>query len=377
MQINRILQNNIAKDFYKGKVLVVYGARQVGKTTLVQNLLKDHSGQYYLCEERDVSDALNQGTSTALKSFFGNTNLVVLDEAQTVLDIGKKLKLLADNFPQLQIVVTGSSSFEISNLTKEPLTGRKFEYLLYPISILELLKHQSSIETKRLLSRYLEFGMYPEILYLSDFEAKRRLQELSSSYLFRDVFNFQQFKNPEVLDKLLKLLAFQIGSEVSFGKLSNQLNVSIETIERYINLLEQAFIIFRLSAFSRNKRNEITKTRKIYFYDLGIRNSLIQNFNPVDLRPDIGGLWENFLIVERRKYLEYNQIFVNSYFWRNYNQQEIDYIEEKDGILNCFEFKWSDKKKAKLPSAFESEYPNHTFKLVNQDNWLEFVTGEF
>jgi uncharacterized protein len=377
MFIQRKLQKIVENDLGKGKVIIIYGPRQVGKTTLVREVLKNYQGkaEYYSCEEGDVVEALSRNTSAGIKQFFGDRDLIILDEAQKIKDIGTKLKLLIDNYPQTQLLVTGSSSFELANQTKEPLTGRKFEYFLFPLSVWELQETFSNTELKRMLRSFLTFGSYPEIVPLPETEAKKRLKEISGSYLYKDIFSFQEIKNPEVLSKLVKLLALQTGQEVSFSELANKLDVNIQTIERYIRLLEEAFVIFRLPALSRNQRKEVSKTRKIYFYDLGVRNSLIDNFNNLDLRLDTGNLFENFVILERMKYLEYAQLYRSRYFWRTYSQKEIDYIEEYDGKLKGYEIKWNQNRKVKPPKLFLESYPNSTFEIVSPDNWLDFVSG--
>lgn len=375
MLFERTLQSLIESKLGQSKVIVIYGARQVGKTTLVQEIIQNYSGNadYYSCEEGYVREALSAETSVELKQFFGSPDLLVLDEAQKVLNIGTKLKLLVDNHPEMQILVTGSSSFELANRLKEPLTGRKFEYHLYPLSAQEISQKYKRHELQRLLERLLVFGSYPEVFNLSQKEAEIRLLELSSSYLFKDVFDFREIRNPETLHKLVRLLALQIGSEVSFGELANTLDITVETVERYIGLLEAAFVVFRLPAFSRNRRKEVGKSRKFYFVDLGIRNGLIKNFNPLDLRTDVGALWENFLVVERLKYLQTNQLFRNQYFWRTYQKQEIDYLEEYGGRLFAYEFKRNQSKLVRPPKTFMETYTEAVFETVNPKNWLDFV----
>lgn len=374
MLIKREIQEKIEKDLWKGKIVIIYGARQVGKTTLVNQVLKKYSekAEYYNCEESDVAEGLSAGTSTALKNFFGGKKLVVLDEAQKIRDIGIKLKLLVDNYPEMQIVATGSSSFELANIINEPLTGRFYSYQLYPFSLFELKQIYSEMEVNRLLERFLRLGLYPEVIKLGEQEAQKQISSIASNYLFKDIFTFQEVRNPEVLAKLAQMLALQLGNEVSLDELSNSLGVSIETVERYIILLERAFVIFRLPAFSRNLRTEIKKSRKIYFYDCGIRNALIRNFNSLDLRSDVGALWENFCITERIKTNQRKDLLSNQYFWRTYSQKEIDYIEERNGKLSAFEFKWN-KKKTKVPQEFLDAYKNAEFEIVSRENYLEFL----
>ena len=375
MLIKREIQGKIEKDLWKEKIIIVYGARQVGKTTLVNQILKNYSeeAEYYNCEESDVAEGLSAGTSTALKNFFGEKKLIILDEAQKIRDIGVKLKLLIDNYPEMQIIATGSSSFELANIINEPLTGRFYSYQLYPFSLFELKQIYSEMEINRLLERFLRIGLYPEITKLGEQEARKQISLIANNYLFKDIFTFQEVRNPEVLTKLTQMLALQLGNEVSLEELANSLGVSIETVERYIILLERAFVIFRLPAFSRNLRTEIKKNRKIYFYDCGIRNALIRNFNSLDLRSDVGALWENFCITERMKANQRKNLSPNQYFWRTYSQKEIDYLEEGDGKLSAFEFKWN-RKKMKVPKEFLDAYDNAEFKIISRDNYLEFLS---
>ena len=375
MLIKREIQEKIEKDLWKEKIVIVYGARQVGKTTLVNQILKKYPEEsgYYNCEEGDVAEGLSVETSTALKNFFGKKKLVILDEAQKIKNIGIKLKLLIDNYPEMQIIATGSSSFELANIVNEPLTGRFYSYQLYPFSLFELKQIYSEMEIKRLLERFLRLGLYPEITKLGEQEAQKQISLIANSYLFKDIFTFQEVRNPEVLTKLTQMLALQLGNEVSLEELANSLGVSIETVERYIILLERAFVIFRLPAFSRNLRTEIKKSRKIYFYDCGIRNALIRNFNSLELRSDVGALWENFCIAERIKSNQRKDLSPNQYFWRTYSQKEIDYLEDQDGRLSAFEFKWN-KKKTKVPKEFLDAYKNYEFEIVSRENYLEFLS---
>lgn len=375
MNITREFQKIIRNNLFKGQALILYGARQVGKTTILKEIINDYPDkvEYFNCEEGDVQRGLRQDTSTGLKNFLGNKPIIILDEAQKIAEIGSKLKLLVDTFPKMQIIATGSSSFDLSNHVREPLTGRKKEFLLYPISYTELVNYQGLQITRRELEKYLRFGMYPKSLKMDEKESTKYLSELSTDYLYRDIFNFQDVRSPQKIQDLLELLALQIGQEVSYSELATSLGLSIETIQRYIYLLEQAFVIFRLRAFSRNSRKEVTKTRKIYFYDLGIRNSLIKNHNPLKIRSDSGYLWENFCIVEKIKQDSYNQVSANYYFWRTTDQKEIDLIIEKDGNLNTFEFKTSPIKVVKLPKHFKENYGEVDFMTVSQENFEEFL----
>lgn len=373
MRIYRLLQRQIEANLFKRKVVVIYGARQVGKTTLVKELLKKYpeDSAYFNCDEPDIRDSLTNITSTQIKQIFGNKKIVAIDEAQRIENIGLTLKLAVDNFPEIQIIATGSSSFELSNSIIEPLTGRKIELYLYPIAIEELLQSESSIEVNRLLENRIIYGMYPEIIQ-NQISQYNTLLELTRSYLYKDILQYQSIKNPNILDGLLQALALQIGNEVSYNELAILLQIDKKTVERYIDLLEKAFIIFRLNPLSRNQRHEISSKRKIYFYDTGIRNMVIKNLNSLNLRQDKGALWENFIVAERKKYLEYHNKNPRSYFWRTYEQQEIDYLEEENGILNAFEIKWSETKWNK-PSAFKQSYPETNSLLINNSNYLDFL----
>ncbi|MEK7213097.1 MAG: ATP-binding protein [Patescibacteria group bacterium] len=373
MTIKRSIQDAIEKGLFKGKIAIIYGARQVGKTTMVKEIQKKYAenSSYFNCDEPDIRDALTNKTSTEIKAFIGRKRLVIIDEAQRVENIGLTLKLIADNFKDIQIIATGSSSFDLSNKIAEPLTGRKNEYYLYPFSLEELRKTYSGLEIDRLLERRMIYGMYPEITRDGE-DSEKKLKSLAFSYAYKDVLQYQHIKNPEVLEKLLKALALQIGCEVSYNELASLVGVSKQTVENYVQLLEKAFIIFRLGPFSRNLRNELKKLRKIYFYDTGIRNALINNFNPFDLRTDVGNLWENFMISERIKYNNSRGLDANMYFWRTTQKQEIDYVEEKGNVLSAFEFKWK-KDSFKKPKIFLDAYPGSAIELVNKGSYKKFI----
>lgn len=371
--IRRTIQEKIEKNLFKGKVVIVYGARQVGKTTLIKEMQKkDAQGSvYFNCDEPDIRGKLTEATSTELKAFLGNKKLVFLDEAQRVKNIGLTLKLLVDNFPKTQIIATGSSSFDLSNENVEPLTGRKYEFYLYPFSLEELKEVYTNLEIKRILERRILLGMYPEAVQ-KESEAEKIVKEISRSYLYKDILQHQQIKSPEVLEKLLEALALQIGNEVSYNELANLLAIDKKTVSRYIQLLEKAFVIFRLKPYSRNLRKELTKLRKIYFFDTGVRNALINNLNPFRLRQDVGSLWENFLISERIKANSNYGVEKRIYFWRTHQQQEVDYLEEAEGKLLGFEFKWSEAKLRK-PKAFLQAYPGSKLSLINKENYEKFL----
>ena len=373
--IKRKLTEKILQLFFKRKIIIIYGARQVGKTTLLKQL-EEKLNQKVLWlngDEPDIRDALSNASSTQIKLVIGNNKVVFIDEAQRIKNIGLTLKLIIDNFPDIQVVATGSSAFELADEIKEPLTGRKFEFFLYPLSIEEIIEKIGFLETKRHLNFILKFGLYPEIFTTPEM-AKDLLLSLSDSYLYKDILINEGIKKPYLLTKILQALALQIGSEVSFTEIAQLVGTDKNTVEKYINLLEKTFVIFRLNALSKNLRNEIKKGKKFFFWDIGIRNALISNFNEPNLRPDIGGLWENFVITERIKYLSNNGIHANFYFWRSSaTQKEIDFIEEVDGKLRVFEIKWT-KKKAKLPLAFKKNYEIAEFTTISKENFWEFVS---
>ncbi len=373
MIITRHIQKNLEEALFKGKIVVLYGARQVGKTTLVKKIIEKYENDslYLNCDEPDIREALTNKTSTELKSFIGSRRLVVIDEAQRIKNIGLTLKLFADNFPDTQIIATGSSSFELSGKISEPLTGRKIEFFLYTFSIEELGQIYSHLELDRLLEERLIYGMYPGVIFAGP-DREKLVRELATSYSYRDVLAYQDIRNPDLLEKLLQALALQIGSEVSYTELAQLLGVNKVTVANYIRILEQAYIIFQVGPFSRNIRNELKKKRKIYFYDLGLRNALINNLNPVFLRQDVGALWENFMVTERVKRNNNLGITANIYFWRTTSGKEIDYVEDSGGRLSGYEFKWQ-KTNFTVPREFLSAYSESTVKLINRNNYLEFL----
>ncbi len=372
--IKRKLQKNITERFFKGKAIIITGARQVGKTTLLNMLTEgeQNNSVYLNCDEPDIRSLLTDATSTKLKSIVGSKKFVLIDEAQRVKNIGITLKLFVDQLKECQVIVTGSSALELSNEISEPLTGRKYEFNLYPFSWSELVDANGYIETNRLLEERILYGMYPEITQTTN-NKKELLKNLAESYLFKDVLAFKDLRKPELLEKLIKSLALQIGNQVSYHELSKSLKVDNETIARYIELLEKAFVIFRLSPYSRNLRSEITRMRKVYFFDTGIRNVLINNFNPLELRQDTGALWENFLISEKLKNNKNGNKDVNMYFWRTQQQQEIDYLEEYNNQLFAYEFKWSSKSKKIIPKTFLNAYPNSTAQFIDKENFNTFL----
>lgn len=371
--VERIIYKKIKTDLFKGKAIILTGPRQVGKTTLLKKIQTEYEDTLYLdCDEPDIRNYLEGSTSTALRDLIGNSKIVLVDEAQRVKNIGITLKLIIDQLKNVQLIASGSSSLELSNVLNEPLTGRKFEYFLFPLSIQELNQYHGLIEEKRLLHSRLIYGSYPDIVNNRQ-DAQRLLLSLTSGYLYKDVFNYQEIRKPELLPNLLEALARQVSQEVSYNELAQLLDSDPLTIKRYMDLLEKSFVIFRLRSFSRNLRNEIKKSRKIYFYDNGIRNALINNFQSVRTRTDIGALWENFLVSERSKSLSYQQIHANQYFWRTRQQQAIDYIEDIDGQLYAFEFKWNPKRKTRFSKTFTTNYSVKKTSLVNRDNYLPFL----
>lgn len=378
--IERDLKAVLDSKIGKGKVLLLIGPRQVGKTTLLKNILTSISSekkvQFWNCDESDVRQFLSEANSAKLKSFVGNSDFIVIDEAQRVKDIGLTIKLLHDSFPNVQLAVTGSSSLDLSNSINEPLTGRKFEYNLFPFSTNELVNHTSMLEEMRLLKNRLVYGFYPDVVN-NPGEEKEILTNIVNSYLYKDVFEFQDIRKSSVIEKLVQALALQVGSEVSFNELGNLLGIDTVTVQRYVDLLEKAYVIFHIRSFSRNVRNELKKSIKIYFYDNGVRNSVISNFSPVELRSDIGALWENFLISEKIKNNAYHNKHAKYYFWRTTQKQEIDFIEEVDQNLFAYEFKYNPKKvNSKCPVTFSNNYPNVPFEVITSENYMDFVVHE-
>lgn len=379
-EIERDLKVVLDSKIGKGKVLLLIGPRQVGKTTLLKNILTSISSekkvQFWNCDESDVRQFLSEANSAKLKSFVGNSDFIVIDEAQRVKDIGLTIKLLHDSFPNVQLAVTGSSSLDLSNSINEPLTGRKFEYNLFPFSTNELVNHTSMLEEMRLLKNRLVYGFYPDVVN-NPGEEKEILTNIVNSYLYKDVFEFQDIRKSSVIEKLVQALALQVGSEVSFNELGNLLGIDTVTVQRYVDLLEKSYVIFHIRSFSRNVRNELKKSIKIYFYDNGVRNSVISNFSPVELRSDIGALWENFLISERIKNNAYHNKHAKYYFWRTTQKQEIDFIEEVDQNLFAYEIKYNPKKvNSKCPVTFSNNYPNVPFDVITSENYMDFVVHE-
>ncbi|MDX9849903.1 MAG: ATP-binding protein [Anaerolineaceae bacterium] len=366
--------------FSPGKVLIIYGPRRTGKTTLVKYFLAKTSLKYLFISGDDIQmqHLLSSKDVQKILELVENYQLLVIDEAQQIPEVGSGLKILVDHKPDLQIIATGSSSFELSGQIGEPLTGRKRTLTLFPFAQCELSSQFNNYELKQKLENYLVFGTYPEVVIAETTKQKTQiLQELVNSYLLKDILAFDRIRNSRSLLNLLQLLAFQITSEVSYNELANKLSISINTVQRYLDLLEKTFVIFRLGGFSRNLRNEVTKTAKYYFFDNGIRNAIIQQHKPLALRNDQGQLWENFMMVERLKYRSYQEIYANMYFWRTYQSGEIDLIEDREGILHGYEIKWSENKdKITPPALWFDTYKNSTFTFITPKNYLEFVTTQ-
>jgi len=375
MKIDRAIKSTIINELNEGKkVIVLFGARQTGKTTLSNEILNEVDGKILTvnADESRYIEALSSRNLDTLKLLIDDADILFIDEAQQVPEIGINLKIIRDNLPNMKILVTGSSSLDLSDAIKEPLTGRVSTHELYPVSLLELREQFSVFDLQSRLEEFMVFGMYPELFqYPQSSKKEKYLRELASSYLFKDIFKISGIRHKRVISDLLKLLAFQAGSEVSLNELASNLKISQETVANYIDLLEQTFIIFRLGGFSRNLRKEISKRDKIYFWDTGVRNMLINNFNMLNLRTDIGSLWENFMVAERLKYLSYTENYAESYFWRTYTGAEIDYVEEKNGELFAWEIKYK-KARIKVPATWAENYGKN-FKVVTRDNFWEFV----
>lgn len=374
--IKRRLFDIITERLFKNKVILLFGPRQVGKTTLMKSIAEASKIPYLFLngDDADLREEFKNATSTKIKNYFGTYKLILIDEAQRIENIGLVLKIAFDNIPGIQIIASGSSSFELANQANEPLTGRKFEFHLYPFSYEELAADFGKIEEKRLLNNRLIYGSYPDIVNNPGTEIEL-LNTLTNSYLYKDLFSLEGLKKSSLFEKLAKALALQLGQEVSYHELGQLLGVDKNTIEKYIDMMEQAFIIFKLPALSRNARNEIKKGKKIYFYDNGIRNAIIGNFNNIELRTDKGALWENYLISERMKLYSYQRMYGFRYFWRTNQQQEIDYIEERDGLMHAYEFKWNNKKSAKIPLTFSKAYPEYRFELIDNTNYTDFISS--
>lgn len=371
----RTLQQIIIDRCFKHKAIILLGARQVGKTTLLKEIVKVQDGGvlFLNCDEPQTVSALTNRNLEDVKALIGGNRLVIIDEAQKVDNVGLTIKLIVDNMPDVQVIATGSSAFELRNRLNEPLTGRKYEYQMFPISTEEIYKTNGYIDVMKLLETRLIYGSYPDILNQQD-KPEMLLHTLTDSYLYKDVLASDNLRKPDLLDKLLRALAFQVGSEVSYNELAQIIGTDNKTVERYIDLLEKCFIIFRLNGLSRNLRNELKKAKKIYFYDNGVRNAVIQQFAPLDMRNDVGALWENYFISERMKFNHYSEHYCNKYFWRTKNQQEIDYVEEADGYMTAFEVKWNPKKAdLSFPKSFMEAYSVESANVITPENYIKFL----
>jgi len=376
--IKRALRPVMRGRLFKGKALLLFGPRQVGKTTLIEEMLDDTGDKwlYLNGDDADTRESLTNQSATRLRTIIGNYKLVFIEEAQRITNIGLTLKIITDQIKDVQVVATGSSAFELSNKVNEPLTGRKYEFMLYPLSFKEMTEHHGFLKEKGMLEHRMVYGYYPEIVSKPD-EEKELLKLLANSYLYKDLLVLEQINKPVLLGKILKALALQIGSEVSYNEMAQTVGADKGTVEKYIDLLEKAFVVFRLPALNRNVRNEIKKGKKIYFYDCGIRNAIINDFKEMRNRTDAGALWENFVIAERMKHLAYNNVDAKLYFWRTTQQQEIDLVEEHEGgSLYAFEFKWGKATKVRFSATFTENYPGVKTKIISPDNLEEFFLTE-
>jgi len=365
---------NILNKLHKGKAILIFGARQVGKTTLLK-VMEDQNDSTILHlngDEPDIRASLPSMTSSQLKNMIGKHSILIIDEAQRITNIGLILKLIVDQIPNVQVIATGSSSFEMANQMNEPLTGRKFEYKMFPISFQELVDHHGLLEEKRQLEHRLIYGSYPEVV-VNVADSEELLKLIADSYLFKDVLMLDSIKRPLLLEKILKALALQVGSEVSFNEIAQLVGADRGTVEKYVHLFEQTFIIFQLPSYGRNVRNELKKSKKYYFYDCGIRNAIIGNFSPIRNRVDVGALWENYLISERMKKVAYEQKRQQTYFWRTTQQQEVDLVEEDMDGMRAFEFKWKKHTKVKFPTTFTNAYPEAKIEVITPDNYELFL----
>ena len=374
MKITRFYKN-LDKFIKPNKALIIYGPRQIGKTTLLKDYLSTCSLKYKLDsgDNINIKHILSSQDFNQIKEYAHGYELIAIDEAQKIKGIGQGIKIMVDQIPEIKIIATGSSSFELAGQIGEPLTGRKTTLTLYPVSQMELLNMYNNFELKQKLPEWLIFGGYPEVISAaSKTEKMQYLEEIVQSYLLKDILELEKVKSSKIILDILRLLAFQLGNEVSLTEIAQQIGIDYKTVARYLDLFEKSFIIFNLRGFNRNLRKEVTKKSKYYFYDNGIRNAVISNFNNLELRNDIGSLWENFIFIERLKKRSYNGIYANPYFWRTWDQNEIDLVEERGGKLFGYEIKWPNKN-VKPPGKWASTYSNSEFKVINRDNYLEFI----
>jgi predicted AAA+ superfamily ATPase len=371
--IVRTIENGILQNLKGNKAIIIYGARQVGKSTLLKRILGDNENVLWLYgDQPNTQSVFNDASVPNIKSIIGGKKIVVIDEAQMIKDIGVKLKMFTDYFDGIKIIATGSSSFDLANKINEPLTGRKWEYQLMPLSFKEMAEANGVLEETGCLETRMIYGYYPEVVTHPG-EEKERLLELVNSYLYKDVLIWENLQKAEKITRLLQALALQVGSQVSYTEISAFVGMDCKTVEKYIDLLEKAFIIYRLTSYQRNHRGELKASKKVYFYDNGVRNALISAFNPLELRDDTGSLWENFIMAELFKKDMYARNFARRWFWRTRQKQEIDLIHEADGILTAYEIKWNDKKKVSCPETFKSAYPNTDFHVINRKNFIDYI----
>ena len=375
--IARILEDQLIKSLIPQKVVILLGPRRVGKTVLIKQVIERLQEPYLLLNGEDFSvvEILSRRSVQHYKNLLGDKRVLLIDEAQKIPEIGKVLKLMVDEIVGIRILVTGSSAFDIDKYTGEPLTGRKKTFNLYPLSEAEYDQIETLIEKRDNLRERLIYGNYPELIHIKDREDKSDyLREIVNSYLLKDILSYESIKNSDKILSLLRLIAFQIGGEVSYQELGKQLSMSKNTVEKYLDLLSKVYVLHKVGGFSRNLRKEVTKSSKWYFYDNGLRNLIIANLNPIELRNDMGQLWENYIISERLKYQKYNRKVVNNYFWRTYDQQELDWLEEREGKLYGYEFKWNARKRVRAPKGWETNYPESEFKVINPENYLEWIS---
>lgn len=372
--IHRILEEKIQPLLGGNKAIIVMGARQVGKSTLLNQLLGENKNALWLNgDDIDVQNLFHEMSSTRMRALLGNNKFLVIDEAQRIPNIGLRIKLVTDQVSDIQVIATGSSSFELASKVNEPLTGRKREFKMFPLTFKEMVSHSNLLDELRMIPHRLVYGYYPEVVS-NPGDEKNTLKELSDSYLYKDILSLDSISKPDKLVRLLKALALQIGSQISYNEIGNMISLDSKTVERYVDILEKSFIIFRLGSFSRNLRNELKASRKIYFWDLGIRNAIIGNLAQIENRTDAGELWENFAIAERLKQNAYQNSFAQSWFWRTQQQKEINYIEEENGMIHAFEFKWNEHKaRTKCPESFSTAYPDALFQVITPKNIEEFL----
>jgi predicted AAA+ superfamily ATPase len=371
--IKRVLAQSIEDSLFKGKAIILLGARQVGKTTLLEQIFNNREQVLNISGDSiDIHSLFESATAERLQLYFGNYKIVIIDEAQLIPNIGLRLKLITDYIKHIQLIATGSSSFELANKLNESLTGRKWQINMYPISFAEMVQHHGLIAERRSINHRLVFGYYPDVVVNVGNE-RQVLKQLTDSYLYKDIFRLDNINKPDKLVKLLQAIAYQVGSQVSYNELAQTCGLDSKTVEKYIQMLEQAYVIFRLGSYSKNLRNELKFSRKIYFFDNGVRNALISNFEILEKRTDIGVLWENFLVSERYKVINYNNYYANTWFWRTTEGQEVDYLEEINGKIAAYEFKWNENKSNKISVTFQRNYPNIPVSIVHPGNFETFL----